>query len=98
VNRNAEAVEILAAIKAGEFLLKTHAGTRSLERALPVHEIQHIAETAISHEWQETKGTHQFIGYRSNGKGAGFTAKREESGVWVVTVFKRTLKKKESKK
>lgn len=98
MDRKAEAKEILAAIKAGDFLLKAHASLRSLERAIPVKEIQHIPETAIRHEWQEKLETHRFIGERSDGKGAGFTAKKESSGVWVITVFKRTLKKKESKK
>lgn len=93
---DAEAKEILEAVMTGNFLLKTHAGTRSLERALPIKEIQHIAETVFRHRWQEAKATHEFIGKRSNGKGAGFSAKKDDSGIWVVTVFKRTLKKKEA--
>ena len=92
-----EAKEVLEAVKTGSFLLKIHAGARSLERALPVKEILHIAETAFQHRWQEAKGTHEFVGQRSDGKGAGFSAKKEDSGVWVVTVFKRTLKAKEVK-
>jgi hypothetical protein len=94
---DAEAKSILEAVKAGNFLLKTHASTRSLERELPIKEIQHIAETAFQHRWQVIKATHEFIGKRSDGKGAGFSAKLDASGVWVITVFKRTLKKKETR-
>jgi len=45
---------------------------------------------------QEDKQTHWFIGFLEEGQPGGFTAIRDEvEGVWVVTLFKRKLTRRE---
>ena len=57
-----------------------------------------IAKTVIRWEWQESKETYLFVGIDLDGKGAGFTAIRNQDGTYVITVFKRRIKKWESNK
>jgi hypothetical protein len=97
MSRSYEAQEILKAVIEGNFTMKFHADQRSAERTITVAEIQNIARTVTAWKFQEEKQTHWFVGYRTEGKGGGFTAVLED-GVWIVTVFKRALKRHQREK
>jgi len=91
-----ESQKILKAILANQFLLRDHAVQRSDERALSRQNVIHVASTVIEWKWQEDKQTHWFIGFLEEGQPGGFTAIRDEvEGVWVVTLFKRKLTRRE---
>lgn len=92
MNRMAESKHILEMIRGGNFSFSDHGSQRSLERALPVSEIIHMANNLIYSEWRESTQSHLFVGKRTNGDGGGFVVVKR-NGVVVVTVFKRTLKK-----
>jgi hypothetical protein len=92
MDASAEGKELLELIKAGNFSYSDHGSQRSLERALPVSEIIHIAAHLIYSRWQEETRTHLFVGRRTNGEGGGFSAVKRNGAV-IVTVFKRKLKK-----
>jgi hypothetical protein len=91
-----ESKTILDKIKSGEFSYSDHGNDRALERSLSVEDLIHIANNLIRWEWQENIQTHLYIGYRTNGQGAGFSAVLR-SDVIIVTIFKRKLKNREKK-
>jgi hypothetical protein len=96
MNRQLEATKILDAVIAGNFLMRTHADQRRLQRSISMEEIARVARTSFEWRWQESKQTHLFIGYRDAEmtKGGGFSAVMDESGAVIVTIFKRRLRKK----
>lgn len=94
MDRKREAKEILEAVRANHFILKDHAAERSLERTISRQHVVNVASTVIDWKWQEDHETYWFIGFLEEGRPGGFTAVFDE-GVWVVTVFKRKLTKRE---
>lgn len=48
----------------------------------------------IEWKWQEEKQTYWFVGFLDEGQPGGFTAALD-NGVWIVTVFKRKLTRRE---
>ena len=89
-----EAKEILAAIKENRFIMRDHAETRSVERLVSRQNVINVAKTLIEWKWQDDHETYWFIGFLDQGQPGGFTAALDQ-GVWVVTVFKRKLTKRE---
>ena len=94
MERNKEAQQILKAVKTNRFTLRDHAAARSDERTLSRQNVVNVANTAIEWRWQENKQTHWFIGFLDDNQSGGFTA-AIDNGVWIVTVFKRKLTKRE---
>lgn len=92
------AQQIIASVKKGDFILRRHAEERLEQRQFFKADVIEIARTVIRWEWQEQKETYLFIGTDLNGDGAGFTAIRNEDGTYIITVFKRRIKKWERKK
>lgn len=91
------AQQIIASIRKGEFILKRHAEERLAQRRFSKFDVIEIASTVIRWEWQEQKETYLFIGTDLDGDGAGFSAVRNREGTYVITVFKRRIKKWERK-
>ena len=94
MDRSKEAQQILKAVKSNRFTLRDHAAARSDERILSRQNVVNVANTVIEWKWQENKQTHWFIGFLDGNQPGGFTAALD-SDVWVVTVFKRKLTKRE---
>jgi hypothetical protein len=92
------AQQIIASIKKGDFILRRHAEARLVERQFSKFDVIEIAGTVVRWEWQEEKQTYLFVGTDLDGDGAGFTAIRNKDGTYVITVFKRRIKKWEKKK
>lgn len=85
---------ILEAIRHNHFILKDHAQSRSTERTISRQHVINIANTLIEWKWQQELQTYWFIGFLDPNKSGGFTAVID-NGVWVETVFKRKLTKRE---
>ena len=94
MDRAKEAQQILEAIKTDQFVLKDHAVRRTDERALSRQNVINVANSVIEWKWQEVKHTYWFIGFLEEKQSGGFTA-AVDNGVWIVTVFKRKLTKRE---
>jgi len=94
MDRSREAQQILEAAKANRFMLRDHAVRRADERVLSRQSVINVAQTVIEWKWQEGKQTHWFVGFLAEGQSGGFTAAMD-NGVWVVTVFKRKLTRRE---
>ena len=92
------AQQIIASIKKGDFILKRHAEERIALRRFSKFDVVEIAKTVIRWDWQEDKETYLFVGTDLDGNGAGFTATRSRDGTYVITVFKRRIKKWEANK
>ncbi len=95
INRIKESNRILETIKADNFKIRDHVVRRNDERMLTRKNILNIANTVIERRWQEDKQTHWYIGFLSKEKTGGFTAVVNENNIWVVTVFKRRLSRRE---
>lgn len=89
-----EAEQIVEAVKGNHFIMKDHAAVRGAERTISRQNVINVAKTLIEWKWQETHQTYWFIGFLDTGRPGGFTAALDD-GVWVVTVFKRNLTKRE---
>src|SRR5262249_5806734 len=87
------AQQIIASVKNGDFILKLHAAERLAERRFSKEDVTEIARTVVRWEWQEQKETYIFVGTDLDGDGAGFAAKRNREETYVITVFKRRIKK-----
>lgn len=94
MDRSKEAQQILKAVKSNHFTLRDHAAARSDERILSRQNVVNVANTVIEWKWQEGKQTHWFIGFLDETQPGGFTAAIDK-GVWIVTIFKRKLTKRE---
>ena len=94
MDRSKEAQQILKAVKSNRFTLRDHAAARSDERFLSRQNVVNVVNTVIEWKWQENNQTHWFIGFLDGIKPGGFTAAIDK-GVWIVTVFKRKLTKRE---
>ena len=94
MDRLLESKQIIKAVAENHFILRDHANQRSDERVLSRQNIINVAKTAVEWKWQEDKQTHWFIGFLSEGKSGGFTAAMD-NGVWIITVFKRKLSRRE---
>ena len=94
VSRHQEAQKILRAVKSGAYSFSLHAGDRSLTRALSKEQIAGVAANLVYWKWQDDHQTYLFVGRLDDRQGAGFTAVID-SGVVVVTVFRRRIKKRE---
>ena len=92
------AQQIITAVRKGDFILKRHAEERLEQRRFSKVDVVEIAKTVIRWEWQEGKETYLFIGTDLDEKGAGFTATRTQDGTYVITVFRRRIKKWEKNK
>lgn len=53
-----------------------------------------VANTVIEWKWQEDKQTFWFVGFLDDSQPGGFTAALD-NGVWIVTVIKRKLTRRE---
>ena len=97
MDRYEEKIKILEAIVANRFMFRDHTVRRSDQRSLSWTNVVNAAKTIIEWKWQESKQTHLFIGFLEEGQPGGFTAviDRAEDIVWVVTVFKRRLSRRE---
>ena len=85
---------IIEMIKSNAFGLRDHAIRRSDERTFNRESPIHIVNTLLYASYQEDKCTYQFVGYLSDQQAGGFTAVIND-GVWIVTIFKRRLSRKE---
>ncbi|MGK5089647.1 hypothetical protein WDW86_19005 [Bdellovibrionota bacterium FG-2] len=94
MDRSREAQQILMAVRGHRFTLRDHAARRSDERVLSRQNVINIAQTVLDWKWQEDKQTHWFIGFFAEGQAGGFTAAMD-NGVWIITVFKRKLTRRE---
>ena len=94
MDRKQEAKQILEAVKGNRFIMKDHAAARGVERTISRQNVINVAKTLIEWKWLEAHQTYWFIGFLDPGQPGGFTAALDE-GVWVVTVFKRKLTKRE---
>jgi len=94
MDRGREAKAILEAIKANRFTLRDHAVKRGSERMLSRLNVINIARTVLEWKWQENQQTYWFIGFLDDQKTGGFTAVMD-NGVWVITIFKRKLTRRE---
>ena len=92
------AQEIIDSVQRDNFILRRHAEERLAQRQFSKADVIQIAKTVIRWEWQEKKGSFIFVGTDLNDEGAGFTANRNEDGTYIITVFKRRIKKWEKKK
>ena len=97
MDREVESREIIDAVKADRFLMRTHANQRGLVRNISRDQVIHVANHLIEWKWQEDKQTHLFVGYLEFGVGGGFTAVKDQE-MWIVTVFRRKLKKWQAEK
>ena len=98
MSRWREAQKIIGSIKKSDFILCRHAEERLAERRFTRFDVIEIARTVIRWEWQEKQETYLFVGNDLDGNGAGFTAAISSDGTYVITVFKRRIKKWERKK
>jgi hypothetical protein len=94
MDRSKEADQILKAVSSNRFILRDHATQRGLERSLSRQNVINVANTLIEWKWQEKQMTYWFIGFLSEGEPGGFTAAIDHD-VWIITVFKRKLSKRE---
>ena len=85
-----EAGEILRLVAVGEFKIAEHTFNRGAERGISREQIIHCAAHCIYHKWQESQGTHIFVGFLDANASGGFSAVMR-SGVIIVTVFRRRL-------
>ena len=92
-----QAQQILAAVKRSDFILKWHAEERISLRGFTRADVIEIAKTVIRWEWQEKSQTYLFIGTDLDERGAGFSATRNQDNTYVITVFRRRIKKWERK-
>lgn len=92
--RSQEARQILKSVRLNRFTLRDHAASRSTERMLSRQNVINVANSVIEWRWQEGKQTHWFIGFLDEGQPGGFTAALDH-GVWIVTVFRRKLSRRE---
>ena len=100
MDHSEEKTKIIEAINANRFMLRDHTVRRSGERSLSWKNVVNVVKTLIDWKWQENKHTHWFIGFLEDRIPGGFTAviDTEENIVWVVTIFKRKLSRREKKK
>ena len=96
MDKDAEAKKILRLVAEGRFKMAEHTFVRSSERGISRKQIVHCAEAYIYHKWQDTKGTHLFIGRLDANTTGGFSAVIRD-GVIIVTVFRRSLTRWEKK-
>ena len=94
MDRNREGLKILEAVRANRFTLRDHATKRADERVLSRQNVVNVAKSVIEWKWQEDKQTHWFIGFLDENAPGGFTA-TIDNGIWVITVFKRKLTRRE---
>lgn len=94
MDRSRESRNILNSIKANRFILRDHAIQRGDERALSRQNVINVATSVIEWKWQEDRQTHWFIGFLEEDQPGGFTAAVDD-GVWIITVFKRKLTRRE---
>jgi hypothetical protein len=94
VSRSQDAQQILKAVKSNRFTLRDHAIRRSSERLVSRQNVVNVANTVIEWKWQEHQQTYWFIGFLDEGQSGGFIAALD-NGVWIVTVFKRKLTRRE---
>ena len=94
MDRSDEAQKILAEIRVNHFVLRAHATKRAEDRALSRQHVINVANSVIEWKWQEDKETHWFIGFLGENQPGGFTA-AIDGDVWIVTIFKRKLTKRE---
>lgn len=94
MDRSRDAQQILDAIRANRFILRHHAVSRAEERTLSRQHVINVSKSVIEWKWQEQKQTHWFIGYLDDGQSGGFTAAMD-GDVWIITIFKRKLTKRE---
>ena len=96
MGQDGEAKEILRLIASGTFKMAEHAYERSVERHITRAQIIYCAKHCIHHKWQESHGTHLFIGYLDSNSTGGFSAVLKDGAV-IVTVFRRRLTEWEKK-
>jgi hypothetical protein len=84
---------IVEAIRLGNYRLTLHASARMNQRKMTHADLKSIVNS-ITVGAMQNDGSYLVIGYRENGKGAGFAAKIEDAVV-VITVFPRKLSRKE---
>lgn len=89
-----EADQILTSVKAGRFRVRDHVVRRGDERLLSRDHIICIADNLVDWKWQEDRQTYWFIGFFEEDRSGGFTA-IFDTEVWIVTVFKRRLTRRE---
>ena len=94
MDRSHEAQKILIAIKENHFILRNHAVKRAEDRILSRQHVINVANSVIEWKWQEDKQTHWFIGFLEESQPGGFTA-AIDGDVWIVTIFKRKLTRRE---
>jgi hypothetical protein len=97
MNRGEETIRILEAVKSDRFRFRDHAVRRGDERMLSREHVIKVAETMLAWKYQEEKFTHWFVGFLEEGRPGGFTAIVDGDEVWVVTVFKRRLSRREKR-